>query len=148
MEVLGMTAKQYLRQLERINLIINSKQLQLDELRAFGAGLRAIDYAADKIQTSPRDRMAETMARWVDLEGEINQIIDNYVDTKNRIVNEINSIPDARYMSVLYKRYVEFKTLTAIAYEMHYEYTWACKLHGEALQAFDRLILKQHKQTQ
>lgn len=142
-----MTAKQYLRQLERINHIINSKQLQLDELRVIGSGFKAIDYAADRVQTSPRDRMADIMARWVDLEEEINEIIDRYVDTKNRIINEVNSLQDARYMSILYKRYVEFKPLVVVAYEMNYDYKWTCKLHGDALQTFDKLILQRTRQN-
>lgn len=137
-----MTAKQYLRQLERINLTITQKQIQLDELRAIGGGYKAIDYAADRVQTSPHDSMAAMIAKWVDLDREIADIIDQYVDTKNRIINEIHLLPDSRYVSILYKRYVELKPFTAIADEMAYDYKWVCKLHGNALQAFDRLVLQ------
>ncbi len=142
-----MTPKQYLRQLERINIIINQKQLQLDELRVIGSGFKAIDYAADRVQTSPTDRMAEVMARWVDMESEINETIDRYVDTKNRIINEIHRLQDTRYISILYKRYVEFKPLVTVAYELSYDYKWTCKLHGDALQAFDHAILRTRQNT-
>lgn len=137
-----MTAKQYLRQLERINILINTKQLQLDELRVISSGFKAIDYAAVRVQSSPSDRMAALMSKWVDLEDEINNIIDNYVDAKNKIISEISQLHDARYIDVLHKRYVEFKPLTDIANEMGYAYKYTCRLHGRALRAFDHTILR------
>ena len=56
-----MTTKQYLQQIYRLYAQIKQRQEQLDELKAAAAGFRAIDYSADKVQSSPTHRMADVV---------------------------------------------------------------------------------------
>lgn len=131
-----MTAKAYLQQIYWLHSNIIKKSQQLDELRADTMGYKAIDYSADKVQSSPTDRMANVVGRYTDLENRVRSMIDEYYYKKDFIINQIVGMENAKYSNILYARYVEFKSLKRIATEMHYDHKWICALHGRALNAF------------
>lgn len=101
-----------------------------------------MDYSADRVQSAPVDSLSQNVGRMLDIEKSIRQKLMAYIEMKTRIVDEIQQLEDERYIEILYKRYVEYKSITAVAYEMGYEYTWICHLHGEALKAFGDKYLK------
>ena len=139
-EVRLLTAKQYLSSLKMLNIKINHKLQEVEELRAlsFSSGGLAADN--ERVQTSPSGdgRQIALVNRYVDLEMEINQLIDKYVDRKDKIINEIHQLEDARYLEILFKRYVEFKSLLLVSKEMKYDYSHLRHLHGQALKDFER----------
>ena len=137
-----MTTKQYLQQIYRLYAKIKQRQEQLDELKAAASGFRAIDYSADKIQSSPSDRMADVVGRYADMEIEIQELIDAFFVKKNMIISQIQSLEDQRYADVLYARYVSFEPFRKIARDLHYDYDYCCRLHGRALKAFEQAYLK------
>lgn len=133
-----MTAKEYLRQLEMLNTKINQKLQQRVELKHMAECMNAIDYAKDKVQSSPGDTMTDAVTRYVMLEEEIDRQVDQFIDLKNLIINQIQGLKDLNHIKILFKRYVEFKRLEVIAVEMNYTYTYVRALHGHALQEFER----------
>lgn len=138
-----MTTKQYLQQIYRLYAKIRQRQEQLDELKAAASGFRAIDYSADRIQSSPSDRMADVVGRYADMEAEVQELIDAFFVKKNLIISQIQSLEDPRYADVLYARYVSFEPFRKIARDLHYDYDYCCHLHGRALKAFEQAYLKE-----
>lgn len=139
-----MTTKQYLQQIYRLYAQIKQRQEQLDELKAAASGFRAIDYSADRIQSSPSsDRMADVVGRYADMEAEVQELIDAFFVKKNLIISQIQSLEDSRYADVLYARYVSFEPFRKIARDLHYDYDYCCRLHGRALKAFEQAYLKE-----
>ncbi len=65
------------------------------------------------------------------------QMIESYTQEQNKIISQIQSLEDSRYIEILYKRYVEFKKFELIAVEMNYDYNWVKNLHGMALMNFE-----------
>lgn len=141
-----MTTKEYLQQIWKLKNRIDQCIEQLDELKSYGA--KAIDYSAVHVQTSPTNQMEILAIQMSEEEFRLNNLIRKYIRQKQEIIQQINSLPDERHVVILYKRYVENKTLNVIATEMHYDYYWVCKLHGYALIAFDKQILQAHNKTQ
>ena len=140
-----MKAKDYLKQLELLDTKINQKLQQEAELRAMADGVGAIDYAKDRVQSSPNgDAMSNTVIRYIMLEQEIDNQIDQFVDMKNTIINQIQGLKDVNHMKILFKRYVEFKRLEVIAVEMNYTYQYTRELHGYALSEFQRTYTNLH----
>lgn len=134
-----MKAKDYLKQLEMLDIKINQKIKQASDLREITAAGKGIDYSKDKVQTCvSSDALSENVIRYISLENEINRRIDEFVDLKNQIINQIQELKDANHMQILYKRYVEYKRLEVIAVEMNYTYPYIRTLHGHALQDFER----------
>lgn len=142
------TAKTYLQQIEVLNLKIDHKIKQLEDLKLMSRTTKSLDYSADRVQTSPDDKMSSMIGKYIDLEREINGDIDEFVSLKNKVINEIHSLSNPTFIQILFKRYVEMKSLRRVARETGYEYKYACKLHGEALICFyEEVIAKHHDQS-
>ena len=129
--------KEYLRQLHRLEVCIEQRQEELNRLREL-IGCNAIDYG-ERVQTSPSaDSIPNEVIRRAELEADISRKIERFLQLKHKIINEIQSLDNAVYVSILYKRYVEYKSLDEIAVEMNYSYRQVLRLHGMALQEFKR----------
>lgn len=131
------TPKEYLRQLKTISVKIEQKEDELERLKAMAEGISA-NIESERVQTTPRERISEDVARIADLKEEINRDIGKLLILRNKIINEIQSLDNPVYIDILYKRYVEYKTLEEIAVEMSYSYTRLRHLHGRALQGFNK----------
>ena len=90
----------------------------------------------ERVQTSPKDRMPDDISRIVDLENEIREDTHRLIFMKDKIINEIHKLNNPVYIEILYKRYVEYKSLEEISVELSYSYIHVKRLHGYALQAF------------
>ena len=127
--------KEYLRQLHRLELCIEQRQEELNRLREL-IGSHAIDYG-ERVQTSPSaDSIPNEVIRRAELEADISRKIERFLQLKHKIINEIQSLDNAVYVSILYKRYVEYKSLEEIAVEMNYSYIHINRLHGYAFLEF------------
>ena len=134
-----MSAKEYLQQLKRLDTVINQKIEELKGLRSTIYGVGSIDYSKERVQTSQsaNSPFVKTADRIADLETEINQEIDSFIDEKHKIINQIQGLRNINHINLLYKRYVEFKNLEVIAVEMNFTYQYTRRLHGTALQDFE-----------
>lgn len=134
-----MTTKKYLQQLRTLNIKIRQREEQIAELRSKAMSSGSLSCNDDRVQTSVSgDKLSETVSRYVDMQAEISRLIEYYVAKKNEIITAIQRLDDPRYVSILYKRYVDFESFEQIACDLHYNYTWTCELHGQALQALER----------
>ena len=110
-----MTTKQYLNQIVRINRMINNKLAEIYQLKTMVCSI-SVSANEDKVQSSSdKDKLGSAVAKIVDLENEINKAIDIYVDKKERIVSQIDSIKDIMEYQVLFSRYIEHKSFEQIA---------------------------------
>lgn len=114
---------------------IEQKEEELERLKS---SLESISTGTDseRVQTTPRDKVSEDVPQMVDLKREIESDIKELLILKNKIINEIQSMDNPVYINILYKRYVQYKSLEEIAVEMSYVYVHTRRLHGLALQAF------------
>ena len=138
-----MTPKEYLMQIQKLNVLIDQRIAELDELRHFD-GVSGIDYSKDRVQTSPQGEapFVKVIEKIMILEEQINGNIDKFVDLKNKVIGEIQGLSNPVHIQILYKKYVEFKRLEVIAVEMNYSYDYIKHQHGYALQAFGRMYLQ------
>ena len=123
------TMRQYLQRLRE-----RRKEIHLDV--SFGA----IDYSADRIQTTPKNKMEEAAVRLSDrLEWIDGEIARYSIEIDDRIA-AIEKLPSNSSRNVLYKRYAEDKSFEQISVEMGYVYNYTCNLHGEALKELSKLL--------
>lgn len=135
-----MKAKEYLQQLRRLDTIINQKNNELADLRMKSRSIGSVDSSKERVQTSPSGdaSFVNIIGRMIDLEEEIKQETKAFVCEKHKIINQIQGLKNADYISLLYKRYVEYKSLGKIAAEMNFSYDHIKHLHGYALIDFER----------
>lgn len=136
-----MTAKEHLRQIGVLDAKINRRQKQVDELKTLitSTGCQS---PGDRVQSSPAgDKMASTVIKWVDMEDEITDMIDELIGLKHRIIGEIHQLDDQRYIRILEMRYIDQETFEQIAVTMHMDIRHIFRLHGYALQEFTQKVL-------
>ena len=138
-----MKAKEYLQQLQRLDTVINQKIKEVHDLRLQAQSTGGLDYSKERVQSSPSGDapFVKPICRIIDLEAEINAEIDKFIDEKHKIINQIQSLKNSDYISLLFKRYVEFKSLERICVEMNFSYDYIKHLHGYALKDFEDKIL-------
>lgn len=134
-----LSARVYLGQLALIDEQINQDIERLDELKQSARSTGSFDYSRERVQTSPiGDKLCSDVSRYVDLDAQINREIDSFVDAKEQIIKEIRGLRNVNYMKVLYKVYVQFKSVKAAAQEIGKSYHYTSELHKKALTAFEK----------
>ena len=143
-----LTAKQYLEQLQTIDTKINQKIEQLDEMKASASSTGSIDYSRERVQTSlSGDKLGNDVTRYIDFNEQINADIDRFVDAKNQIIDEIHGLNVNNYIQVLFKVYVQYKSLRVAASEMKMSYQYVRDLHKKALIMFEEYYSNLHYLT-
>ena len=103
----------------------------------------AIRTDKEQVQASGSNDMIPNLIERMDaLEQEINHEIAVFVDRKHEIIAQIHALTNEIHVSLLLKRYVEYKGLEEIATEMGYTYDYARRLHGKALSEFGQVFAK------
>lgn len=134
-----MDTKQYLSQISRLDRMIKNKMTELSQYKDLAYGLSAINNE-EKVQSTPDfDKMTGKIAKILEMESKIDSLIDEYVDKKNLIVSQIDSMENEIYYEILFARYIEKKTFEKIADEMSYSWRQIIRLHGRALQEFEKI---------
>lgn len=131
-----MTAEQYLQQIQILDVQIQQDMEQLDELKNRAKGVTAIRYDKDKVQTSPSDRLCGDICSIVTLDERITKEIDKLCDAKQLIIRQIRGLRDPVYIQILYKVYVQYKTLKTAGLEIGISYTTVLQKHRDALTVF------------
>ena len=134
-----MTAKEYLRQLRSLNILINAMLQEKERLFAMATKVNA-PLSDCKVDSSPDNSKTEEIIIKMTALGEtINDQVDHYVDLKTKVTEQINMLRDTRYRVLLYMRYINGYSFAEIAQRMDYEIRWIMSLHGRALQEFWRI---------
>ena len=137
-----MTAKEYLAQAYRLDQRINSKLMQIDQLRSL---TRKVTASYDQEAVShPRNvsSLQDTIIRLIEAEDELNRQIDKLVDLKMEIASVIDQVRNERYRLILEKRHLCFMGWDEIARDMNCSRRWVLCEHDRALEVVDRLVQK------
>lgn len=132
-----MTTKDYLNQISRLNRMINNKLTEITQLRELSCSISAVKNEERVMSSSDPDKIGTTYAKIDEMERNLDNMIDEYIEKKNLIIGQIDSIEDGEYYNILFSRYIEKKTFEVIATEMNYSYRNITRLHGRALKAFE-----------
>lgn len=92
-----------------------------------------------------QDKLADAMAKIIDLEAEIDRDIDRYVDAKRDVSGTLDKLTDPDQLKVLHMRYVQHKTWEQIACDMNMTYRNVCYIHGKGLQAVNEIMKGEKK---
>ena len=82
------------------------------------------------------DTEAEKLSELIDKFNELMNTIIEQKKKQEKIVEQVNKI-EFPYRNILYKVYIQGKSLVTVASEMNYSYVHICREHGIALNKFD-----------
>lgn len=133
-----MRAKQYLLEIGSYRRVCVSLNEQIEDLRNQIGGLRAIAYDKDRVQVSPANRMEELIPKLIKIEAELTDALVKYNTEVLKRTQEISELSNPMHVTVLTARYCNGKKWEEIAVETGYTFRHILRIHGDALQAFER----------
>ena len=136
-----MSAKEYLMQIRRLSDLIASNKRRIEELELNIGGIRAIDYSGDKVQASPNDAMADSIARLVDLQQDVITQTVELQEKKNKILQEIRQIPDTDCVDILTYRYVDCDRWEDVEEKMGRTVRQLHRIQKRAYEEFEKLSI-------
>lgn len=133
-----MTTKEYLGQISRLNRMINNKLTEITQLKDMAVSISA-PQSGERVQATPNfDKIGTKYAKIDEMERKIDGMVDELVDKKEKIIQQIDSMEDENTYNILFARYIEKKTFEVIATEMKYSWRQVVRLHGTALKQFEK----------
>lgn len=139
-----METKRYLEQIERLDRMIQNKLSEICHLKRIATAITITPKEVNVQVSKDNDSMGNAVAKLVDLEKETDKLVDDYIDKRKRIIEQIDSIDDTNMYHVLSERYIMHKDLSVIAVEMGYSFKQVCRIHGNALVEFERLYRNEY----
>jgi DNA-directed RNA polymerase specialized sigma subunit len=134
-----MEAKEFLRRFKKLDRLIENKTIELLQCKESCLNITS-KLGGERVQgTGNPHRMADAIAKYVDLEREIKEHIDNAMSAKKEIT-DIIEILNADQYDVLHKLYIQKMTFKEIAYECGKSESWATTVHGRALKVVQKIL--------
>ena len=134
-----MTTRQYLSQIEKYDNLIHNKIIEEEQLNILSMSVKSVPIG-EKVQTSSKqDPMGDMVAKIIDLREEISKMATDFLEQKQEIIRTIETVEDQILYDVLFKRYVEYKTLLNIADELGYSEVTIKRLHLKAVKAIKNI---------
>ncbi len=128
-----MTAKEFLSQGYKINLSIEARKKQIEELRSimFGGGLRYSDTPGNP--NKGESGMENKLVKVLDMERKVDQDIDRLITMKDDILNSIENVLDPQERALLSLRYIKMLSWEKVAQEMGCSLRNVHNIHGRAI---------------
>ena len=134
-----MNAKDFLRQPEKLDRMIENKLIEKQQWKTIAMGTSSHS-DGERVQSSgSQQKMADAIARYVDIENEIDNCIDTLVDTKKEVISVIERLNTTEY-DILHKVYIQYKTLYEVADMYDKTYSWVTTVHGRALKNVQKIL--------
>ena len=134
-----MEAEVFLEQLAKLNKLIENKTIEKQQWQsiAMGTGQGA---DSERVQSSGNpQKMASAIVRYVDIEKEINDAIDRFIETRNHIISVIEQLPVTEY-DILHKIYVQNIPLDDVAVAFDKSKSWVRQKKNGALKAVQDIL--------
>ena len=128
-----MKAINYLKQIKIMDAKINALQEELEMLEALATRTTSV-LGGERVQTSGnKDNIGDCTVKIAEMKHQINLEIDSLYDYKEEAWKLISEC-DAECITLISKRYFQFKTWESIAVDMNFTYQWVSGgLHQKAL---------------
>lgn len=130
-----METKQYLNQINRLERQIQNKLSEIYQLKTMACSV-TISNDNERVQTSGgKDKVGAVVSKIVDMENEV----DNMIDKRCNIVAQIESMENTEFYDMLAQIYILKKELKVVAIEKKMSYSHAKRLHGQAIDEFEKM---------
>lgn len=144
-----MTADEFLSQIEKYDTLIDGKLNERQKLWCLATKVTA-SFDREAVQSSGvSDKVGDIGAKLVDVEREIDEIVDFYIDIQRECIEVIERLANKPLMyKVIHKHYVEYMSYAEIAEEEHYSYTWIMEIRDRALREVEKILQEKSLKNQ
>lgn len=118
-------AQQYLEQVAKLDAMINNKLIEQQQWYDVALGITA-NMEGERVQsTGAKQKMADAINKCVDMQNEINDLVDRFIEQKKDVIHTIEQLYSPIEYDVLHKRYIQNIELKDIADYYGKDYDWA-----------------------
>ena len=141
-----MNARDFLKQPKKLDKMIENKLIEKEQWESIATGTTA-QMGGERVQSAgSQQKMADAIARFIDIEKEIDECIDQLIDTKNDVITVIEQLNASEY-DLLHKVYVQFFTLQEVADLYEKSISWAKTIHKRGLKNVQRILDERQNET-
>ena len=117
---------------------INDRQMYIEEYRTDIEKITTTLSDMPKGSSQVEDKMAEKIAKLLDMVDELAEKIVDKVKIQQEILEQLDKV-EMPYRLILDKAYIQGKSLVTVASEMNYTYEYMRKINGIALKKFEEV---------
>lgn len=137
-----MQAVEYLNQVKMCDTKIKNKILE-KELWFTLATKTTCPTDGERVQSSGNpDKMSDAVTRMIEVDKEIDEMIDSFVDLKQEVIRTIEKVDEPILYDVLHKIYIQYMKPSEVAGALNYSYQWINELHNRSLEEVQSIIDK------
>lgn len=134
-----MKAKDYLKQIKKLDSLIKNKLIERQQWLDIALGITP-QMSGERVQSSGnQQKMANAIDKCIDIGSEIDTYVDTLIDKKREILSVIEQLEPDKY-TLLHSIYVQFMTLEDAAFAMGKSYSWSTTTHGRALKDVQTIL--------
>jgi DNA-directed RNA polymerase specialized sigma subunit len=138
--VVDIEARKFLQQILKDDKLIQNKCVEVYQLRCLATNITSPMGTEPVMTSGASDKIGNIVAKIVDLENEINELIDKYIDDRQERIEVIEQIDDPLQYNILHKYYVQGTRFKEIAEEEHYSEVHINKQHQKALAKVQKIL--------
>ncbi len=136
-----MTAKEYMKQHERVVEKIRQIEIQIFDIEQT-LGIKGINYDSQPHGSGISQVTESTATKLIELREVQRDLVDKLWTKRIEVERVIFMIKDATYAELLQRRYIRLQKWDSIATDMKFDSRYIYKLHGKALIEADKIIRK------
>ena len=137
-----MTTEKYLKRMYWLLNTIQSKS-EVKILERSKALNLSVPTDSEKVQTSSKDALGEILTRVVDIDNEIQEYIDEYLEIKG----QVDTLTGDYAPAYIYRRYAMNQTMNEITDGLHVSRSTAYRIRDNALSEFEKKYGTEYKKV-
>ena len=132
--------KEYLNKIRYIDNEINAKEEIKQRMYERLTSVKATQYREIDVQGGIRKTSEDRIIEYTEYSEQINELIDELINLKMTVVEQIEQIDDGLYRTILTERYVNNRKWDDVAEILGYEDTRPLfRIHNDALREFGKV---------
>ena len=134
-----MKAKTFVNQIKKMDKLIENKLYEIEHWKSVAMGITSHS-GGERVQSSgSKEKMADAVGKYVDMENELNEDIDRMVFKKREVIETIEKLNYTEY-DLLHKIYVQNMTFDDVSDVYGKSYSWVTTMHGRALKNLQKVL--------
>lgn len=135
----------YLNQIRKYECMIDDKLVEIARLRSICTNITTKTDKENVKSSGSQDKLADAIAKIVDLERETDELVDNLVSARKRIISQIDAMENTVDYQVLTCRYVHGMKIHEIASKLGYAPQYVKEKKKKAELKFEKKYGSQYK---
>lgn len=127
---------------------INNKLIEIFQLKELARNISAVNNDGERVmKTKNPDKIGDAVAEIVDMENEVRIATKRLLETKRKVIGQIESLDNTVYYDILFLLYVKNSSYRELEKEMNYSRSQLWRIHNDALAEFERKYGSEYLET-